>query len=263
MKNSLILSISIITTGCLQFSAQAADGGFWGDHTDVSLGAGAVNKPRYSGSSQTTWGAVPLVQVHRGAMFIDSTKGIGYDLPIAGGLYLEHSLGYGTGRTESDSSWRDGSKKLKGMGNIKGVLNTSLTLGYQFSPRLAVEAMTTLPLTDSQGVRYQGSIKGVLWQGNKDEVDLQGDLLFGDHRNNNLFYGVSAQQSKNTSFNEYNAAGGLYAQSATLSWSHQFTASWSTLAAVDYTLLTDKADKSQIVDKRSSFNTTLAVLYTF
>lgn len=263
MQNPLIFSVSILSICGISFCAQAGQESFFGDHTDVTLAAAGEYAPRYLGSSESTFRLLPVIQLQRGAMFVDSMKGIGYDLPIVGGFYFEHSLGFSFGRSDQNNPWRDGANNLRGMGDIKGALNTSLSLGYQFSPRLAADVMATLPLTANQGVAYQATLQGILWQKNDDEIDFETDLLFGDHRNNALFYGVSAKQSADTGFQQYNAGGGLYGQSAILSWSHQFTKAWKTLVAIDYTYLDDKAAKSPIIDKRNNVNETLEVAYSF
>lgn len=37
---------------------------------------------------------VPVLQGRNGAFFIDTQKGVGYDLQNASGWYFEHTLGY-------------------------------------------------------------------------------------------------------------------------------------------------------------------------
>src|SRR5690606_33556712 len=110
------------------------------------------------GSDKQQMQIVPVVQARKGAFFIDSQKGLGYDLQADNGLYLEHTLGYGLGRSDKNSSWREGANNLKGMGNIDATLNTAFALGWSITPWLVVEGKATLPLTDSQGIQYQTSL---------------------------------------------------------------------------------------------------------
>lgn len=42
------------------------------------------------------------------------------------------------------------------MGNIRGALNTQVAVGWQVNSWFTPEIRATLPLTDSQGVQYQG-----------------------------------------------------------------------------------------------------------
>lgn len=228
-----------------------------------TLGMGAQSAPRYSGSDQRHWLVAPLIQARDGAFFFDALKGVGYDLQADNGLYLEHTLGYSLGRTDRNSTWRDGSNKLKGMGNIDVTMNTALAVGWSATPWLSFEGKATLPLTDGQGVHYQTSITLLPMQDDTDTVALQSAALFGDRRYMNTFYGVSREQSNRTDFAPYQSAGGFYGVDSSLTWSHQFTSHWGGVVSADYTWLDDKAGNSPIVIKRSGTTYNFGVLYTF
>ncbi|ACT08046.1 MltA-interacting MipA family protein [Dickeya chrysanthemi Ech1591] len=233
-----------------------------GQQDGVTLGLAAHNAPRYSGSDERAWAMLPVIQARQGAFFFDTAKGAGYDLQF-GQFYLEHTLGYAPGRTDKKSSFRAGSDKLRGMGNIDGVLNTAVALGWQFTDQLSVEAKAILPLTDSQGVQYQTSLTSILFQDKSDTLGAQGTLLFGDARYNNLFYGVNQQQSQNSGYRTYQAESGLYGQSISLFWTHQFDPHWAATLSGSYTHLNDKAADSPIVFSANQSEGTFAVTYAF
>jgi biotin operon repressor len=107
-----------------------------------------ATRPRYSGSDKQVWQVVPVLQGRNG-VFIDTQKGVGYDLQNASGWYFEHTLGYDLGRADKNASWRAGANNLKGMGDIEPPCN-ALAVGWQ-ALSLSVEGKATLPLTDSQG----------------------------------------------------------------------------------------------------------------
>ncbi|EPB4205335.1 MipA/OmpV family protein [Yersinia enterocolitica] len=228
-----------------------------------TVGMGAQSAPRYSGSDQRHWLVAPVIQARDGAFFFDSLKGVGYDLQADNGLYLEHSLGYSLGRTDKNSTWRDGSNKLKGMGNIDATMNTALAVGWSATPWLSFEGKATLPLTDGQGVHYQTSVTVLPVQNDTDTVALQSAALFGDRRYMNTFYGVSREQSSRSDFAPYQSAGGFYGVDSSLTWSHQFTSHWGGVVSADYTWLDDKAGNSPIVVKRGGTTYNFGVLYTF
>ncbi|HED1713907.1 TPA: MipA/OmpV family protein [Klebsiella variicola] len=229
----------------------------------LSVGLAGQSLPRYSGSDKRRWQVVPLVQARDGAFFLDTQKGIGYDLQSDSGLYLEHTLGYSLGRSDRDSGWRDGSDKLRGMGNIKTTVNTAFAVGWTLTPWLTVEGKATLPLSDSQGVNYQTSATLIPLQTASDTVAFSTAALFGDRRYMNTVYGVSDRQSERSGYAPYQAAGGFYGTDSSLTWSHQFTPEWGTLASVDYTWLDSHAEKSPIVFRHNETSVTLGVLYTF
>ena len=229
----------------------------------LTVGMGAQSAPRYSGSRQRHWLVAPVIQARNDAFFFDSLKGLGYDLQSDNGLYLEHTLGYSLGRTDRNSTWRDGAEKLRGMGNIDVAANNALAVGWSATPWLSFEGKATLPLTDGQGVHYQTSGTLLPLQNNTDTVALQSAALFGDRHYMNTFYGVSPEQSNRTDFALYKAAGGFYGVDSSLTWDHLFTHHWSGIVSADYLWLEDKAGNSPIVDERRETTFNLAVLYTF
>src|SRR5476649_2226506 len=248
---ALLLSLSALSVQAQDADSAPPDG--------LTLGLAARNAPRYSGSDARKWSFLPVVQGRSGAFFIDTQKGIGYDLQAPGGIYLEQALGYTPGRTDKKSDWQDGDDKLKGMGNINDALNTSLAFGWQATPWLSMEARAVLPLTDSLGVQYQASLTGILLQNQADTVALQGALLFGDARYNNTFYGVSALQSRRSGYDKFTAGGGLYGESVSLSWNHQYSPQWGSSLSTGYTHLADKVSASPVVFKNGGADVTLAV----
>jgi len=229
----------------------------------LTLGIAGINAPRYSGADKRHWQLMPLIQARDGAFFLDTQKGVGYDLQADNGLYLEHTLGYGLGRADSHSSWRDGDDRLKGMGKIDATVNTSLAVGWSITSWLTVEGKATLPLSDSQGVQYRPSVTLIPWQTDSDTVALQAAGLFGDGRYLNTFYGVNSQQSARSGFARYNAAGGFYGTDTSLTWSHQFTPAWAASVIGDYSWLDKQASDSPIVARRNGVSATVALSYTF
>ncbi|MEA9390127.1 MipA/OmpV family protein [Acerihabitans sp. TG2] len=229
----------------------------------LTVGLGAQNAPRYSGSDKRHTQMVPIVQAQDGAFFLDSVKGVGYDLQNANGLYIENSLGYGLGRSDKDSSWRDGTDKLKGMGNIDATVNTSVALGWMATQWLTLEGRATLPLSDGQGVQYRTSVTLIALQNDSDTIALQVSGLFGDGRYMNTFYGVNDQQRVQSGYTRYRAAGGFYGVDSNLAWSHQFTPHWGSALSAGYTWLGDHAANSPIVFERNQTTVTAAVTYHF
>lgn len=250
------------------FTLTAAASGARADDASASppsltLGVASQSLPRYSGSDQRRWQVVPLVQARDGAFFFDSQKGLGYDLQSDSGFYLEHTLGYNLGRSEQNSNWRDGSDKLKGMGNIKASVNTAIAVGWAITPWLTLESKANLPLSDSQGANYQTSATLIPLQTKTDTVALSTAALFGDSRYMNTFYGVSARQSRRTGYPQYHAPGGFYGADTGLTWSHQFTPNWGALVSADYIWLAKHTADSPIVFRHNEASALLGVLYTF
>ncbi|WP_430691281.1 MipA/OmpV family protein [Klebsiella quasipneumoniae] len=255
IKKALYMTVPLLTaiTSCVQAND---DGSF-------TIGLGGRYAPRYSGSDKQVWQVVPVLQGRNGAFFIDTQKGVGYDLKNASGWYFEHTLGYDLGRTDKNASWRTGATNLKGMGDIDVSLNTALAVGWQALSWLSVEGKATLPLTDSQGVSYQASFTLIPVQTDQDTIAFQTAALFGDNRYLNTWYGVNPEQSQRSGYSRYSAPGGFYGIDNSLIWSHQFDAHWGTVLSADYTWLGEHANQSPIVLRRNEAALAAAVTWTF
>ncbi|KNC05749.1 hypothetical protein AC790_22280 [Pantoea sp. RIT-PI-b] len=253
-------------SGCLllaSFSASTRADDDNASQDGVMIGVGAQTTPEYSGADKQRWQAVPMLQARKGALFFDSQKGLGYDLQSDSGLYLEHTLGYGLGRADKDSGWRDGSDKLRGMGTIDATLNTGIAVGWAISPWLILEAKAVLPLTDSQGVSYRTSFTLIPVQTRADSLSLQTSALFGDARYLQTWYGVNTRQSANSGYATYAPSAGFYGVETDLTWSHQFTQHWGGALSAGYTWLDHRAADSPIVFSHNQLIGTVAVTYAF
>ncbi|WCG81759.1 MipA/OmpV family protein [Pectobacterium sp. A5351] len=263
---STCLSTAALSSMAFGAMAEDAPASFWGDHTEVTVGVVAQNAPRYMGSKYRQTTALPVLTVQRGALYADVSRGIGWQYQSPSGFYFDNAVGYDMGRDDKNSQWRSGSSRLKGMGKIKGSVITTVTAGYQFAPWLALEASGELALSETKrGNQYRVGAKSTVWQSTtKDDVlALSADMLIGDARYNQTYYGVTQQQSRRSGFAAYRADKGIYGYTLGASWTHQFSPAWSTNVAVTSTWLTDKVADSQVVERRSNTGATLAVLYSF
>jgi len=231
------------------------------DH--VSVGASVINTPRYSGADDTTTIFAPVIDIREGFIFANFEKGIGYEIDLPAGLYFQNAFGYSAGRKDEDKDMQYGSDKLKGMGDIKGTMNTSFAFGWHLNDRLSAEINATMPLGESYGVKYSGSLTGILLQTDEDNITLRLSALFGDERYNDTYYGVNRKQSDDSGYAQFKPGGGMYGQAAALSWTHSFSDHWSTTLAGNYTHLNNKVSDSPIVFKDGGFDAIAAVSYTF
>jgi len=142
---AMIISILIIPSVSSAYANEKS-----ADEFNATLGLGAISTPKYSGSNEQSWGAVPLIHLQYNNYFLDSMNGLGAHWQSDNGLYIEPTLGYNAGRTDKNSGLRKGSDKLKGMGEISGSVNTSLALGWAVKPWLVFEGKAILPLSESQ-----------------------------------------------------------------------------------------------------------------
>jgi len=231
--------------------------------TDITVGVGVQESAKYSGSDEETYSVLPYLRIQNGSLYLDSEKGIGYEYSWGNGIYAGEALGYSTGRNDSDSDWKSGSDKLKGMGKIKAAINSTSTLGWKVNPYLTFEGNVIAPLTDSQGMQYNAGLKFKILETQSDSLEFSSKANFGDARFMNIFYGVNAMQSENSGFRKYNAGSGMYSYDTGLSWTHAFNDNWWSYANVTYTQLTSKVKNSPIVKRNDNTDVTLGVFYSF
>lgn len=270
MKIKKIIPAMMLPVICLLplSSACAADASsaFWGDHTAVTVGIAARNSPRYTGSSQRQNSVLPIVQIQRGALYVDSTRGIGWQWQSPAGFYLDHSIGYDPGRADKNNNWRPGANRLRGMGSINGAVTTTLIAGYQFAPWLAAEVSGEFALSERErGNQYRAGLKSTVWQSvsTDDTVSLSADALFGDSRFTNIYYGVTEQQHARSGLAAYHTGRGVYGYALGINWGHQFTPHWATNVSLSSLWLNNNVAKSPVVEKRSNTEANVAVLYSF
>lgn len=227
------------------------------------LGIAARNAPRYSGSNDNRWVTVPIIQARLHNFFIDTAKGIGYDLALDNGLYWEQRVGYRLKRDDSNSSWGTGSNHLRGMGKVPAALTTSATIGYQISPWLWSEISATIALNHSQGVTYTPTLAARFPIDQRNMVSSSIRLMMATERYTQLYYGVNQSQSIHSGFTQYNAAGGLFGSQINLQWTHFLSAQLISSVGINYTRLANKVADSQVVQDANQYVATLAMSYSF
>lgn len=244
------------------FSSYAGEGGAATDKS-LSVGLDAGTAPRYVGSDEQRFSAAPFLHAEYGGFFLDTLKGLGYGWHADNGFYVENSVGFEPGRTDKDSTWEDGSKKLKGMGKIKSSVNTHIIAGWAVRDWLAIEGEANLPLTESNGVHYRTSAILTGYNSQTDNITFEASALFADSRYLNTWFGVNQQQSVRSGYAKYHTDGGFYASDMNVTWTHFFSENWSTALSYDYTLLADRAENSPVVRSRGGSSASIALAYTF
>ncbi|MBK0033196.1 MipA/OmpV family protein [Erwinia sp. S43] len=233
------------------------------EHHVSTVGLGFVSAGKYSGSDERTFTPSPFFHFQYNNIFLDDAEGLGMMFELTDGFYFSQAMGYSSGRSDKNSSWKEGSEKLKGMGSIKGALTSSTTLGWSYGNQFSIEANLTAPLTDSQGVKYRAGINYNIWSNDSDTLVIGSNANFGDARSNNTFYGISETQSAHSGYAKYKAGSGLYSVDTRLTWTHIFNKNWWSYADVSYTKLGKNVRESNIVFKDHSTDFSVGLLYSF
>lgn len=230
---------------------------------ESTIGLMLQNSPRYEGSQKSFTQILPLIQLQYKDIFFDTTKGLGYHLTAKNGTYFEQTLGYNAGRATHNSSWRAGSDDLKGLGEIKQSLNTSLALGWQVKPWLIPEIKTTVPLTQNQGTQFQIGLTLVPFYTPTNTIILETDVLGANKKYMNTYYGINSIQKQRSRYSKYTLQSNFLGTQVNVSWLHQFSKHWSSMANISYLNLANEISKSPIVDKKANITSVVGLTYQF
>ncbi|MGS0741659.1 MipA/OmpV family protein [Glaciimonas sp. GG7] len=270
-KSVFLLSCVASLCGALSFvsvNAQAAEASSGtaakGNAFVVSVGGGLVT--RYSGSDQRQFfGGLSLDYAMQNGFYASTSRGIGYGNTI-GAFHYSTALGYRSGRAEKNANAysKNGSTKLRGMGDISGSVTTLLTAGYMVDNWLDLTVIAEIPLSQRQnGSSYHFNARGKVFSDSSNSVTLGVTASVADSKYAQTYYGVTAQQSAASGYAAYKPKAGLYESRADLTWTHQFNPRWSVDTTVGVVSLTRDVGKSPIVVRKTSPVAGVTVNYTF
>lgn len=229
------------------------------------VGGGAAYAPRYAGSKE--YRPMPLIEasvLFKNGIFADTRQGVGYRLKFSERFYATAALGMDPGRKDKDDVARPGADYLRGMGEIKATALANVGLGYRFGDRADLAVLASKPLGHAEygmGAHLVGHV--VAWRGGRDSIDLNGALDAGNRHYNQTHFGVSAAQAARSRLAAFKPGSGLYAASASATWTHQFNPHWFTRASLAATRYLRDAGRSPIVQERTNYVAALSLAYRF
>lgn len=236
----------------------------FGTETEVVVGLGGGVSPRYMGASAMHLQALPTLALRRGIFFADSTRGIGAEYQTASGFYIGQSFNYDFGRTDSNSFLRPGSDRLRGMGNVKGAITSTLAVAQQIAPWFTLNAQAEFGLDGhDRGNQYQFGVETSTSPTSSDILTADLVAKLGDRQYNQSYFGVTPTQSANSGFQAYTPGSGIYAYSLAGTWDHKFDKHWASQLILGTTMYTAAATNSAIVQRKFAPILYTAVNYTF
>ena len=254
-----------LTSLCLLVSAERVLAEDW----QYSLKAGVGNAPRYSGSDERM--TAPLLGgkiVSPWGIFLDTSKGLGWGYE-GDALSFSTYVGVSGSRKDKNESLHAGSKRLKGMGEIKARGQVGVSASYNLGG-VIVGATLEHALKDDDSkengkafTHLELSLGTNLYEGSYGSIDASLSSHFGDRNYLQTWYGVTTGQAAQSRFKEYKAGAGNISNGMNLTWSVPISehTQFSTLLDVQY--LADEAGKSPIVERRLQTSVMGMVEYTF
>ncbi|AYF49171.1 MipA/OmpV family protein [Pseudomonas sp. 13B_2.1_Bac1] len=261
-STTLCLSLSSL---CLLAGADRALAEDW----QYSLKAGVANAPRYSGSDQRM--SAPLLGgkvVSPWGIFLDTDKGLGWGYE-GNALSFSTYVGASSSRKDKNESLHAGSKRLKGMGEIKARPQVGVSASYNLGGVIVGATLEHALKEDDHKdsgkafTHLELSLGTNLYDGRYGSVDASLSSHFGDRNYLQTWYGVTTGQAAQSRFQAYKAGAGNISNGLNLVWSVPISehTEFSTLLDVQY--LADEAGKSPIVERRLQTSVMGVLEYTF
>jgi len=258
----LYLSLSSL---CLLAAADRAVAEDW----QYSLKAGIANVPRYSGSDERM--TAPVLGgkvVSPWGIFLDTDKGLGWGYE-GNALSFSTYIGASHSRKDKNQSLHAGSKRLKGMGEIKARPQVGVSASYNLGGVIAGATLEHALKEDDHKdsgkafTHLELSLGTTLYDGRYGSVDASLNSHFGDRNYQQTWYGVTTDQAAQSRFKAYKAGAGNISNGMNLVWSLPISEhiQFSTLLDVQY--LADDAGKSPIVERRLQTSVMGVLEYTF
>jgi outer membrane protein len=261
-STTLCLSLSSL---CLLAGADRALAEDW----QYSLKAGVANAPRYSGSDQRM--SAPVLGgkvVSPWGIFLDTDKGLGWGYE-GNALSFSTYVGASSSRKDKNESLHAGSKRLKGMGEIKARPQVGVSASYNLGGAIVGATLEHALKEDDHKdsgkafTHLELSLGTNLYDGRYGSVDASLSSHFGDRNYLQTWYGVTTGQAAQSRFQAYKAGAGNISNGLNLVWSVPISehTEFSTLLDVQY--LADEAGKSPIVERRLQTSVMGVLEYTF
>ncbi len=254
-----------ITSLCLLAGTDHALAEDWA----YSLKAGVANLLRYSGSDERM--TAPVVGgaiVSPWGIFLDTDKGLGWGYE-GNALNFSAYVGASASRKDKNQFMHAGSKRLKGMGEIKSRTQLGVSAGYNLGSVIVGATLEHALKSDDHKdsakafTHLELSLGTNLYEGRYGSVDASLSSHFGDRNYLQTWYGVTTGQAARSRFNAYKAGAGNISNGMNLVWSLPISehTAFSTLLDVQY--LADEAGKSPIVERRLQTSVMGVLEYSF
>lgn len=265
------IGVASLCSGTVQAQTQADATGqqslvnqILGTQTDANVGLGVGMDQRYMGARDYRFEVLPTFDISRGIFFADAIRGAGLQYQSASGFYVSQTFNYDLGRDDESNFFRPGSDNLRGMGDVKGTVTSTLTLSQQITSWLSINALAEFGLDGHQrGNQYQFGLESSALKTSVDAITLDFDVKLGDGQYNQTYFGVTPAQSASSGFDRYSPGSGIYAYAFTATWDHTLDKHWSTEVVLSATRYTNKVADSPIVQGKTGVSAFTFVKYAF
>jgi MipA family protein len=267
----------VMASGAHAQAAQSEPEKSW----SVQLGLTALSLGEYEGAKRTTTSAAPILMAsykfqNWGSVSFDQrARGLAWRFLDQEDYAFGVSLGGSEGRVDSKDGtlFRPGSKRLRGMGEIKSGGEVSVFAVYDKGVPVRLQVTKGLgdKFAEAKGVTFKGH-SGVLAEMSAEfsypvtaqlRLSLTPSVTWADTEYTKIYFGVSATQASRSGFKAYKAKGGLKSGGAEISASYALTKNWMVAVSASAKQLLGDAADSPIVEKKTQRSFAAGFLYSF
>lgn len=254
---------------------------------DMYIGLGAVSAPRWDGASERKTAVLPVVQFEFSNGIFLSGMTAGWHLsegPVAeygpllsllpGRTQSGRDAGVGHVTTAGSSGLIPGTvpvgvplgaTRLYGMQDIDRRLEAGGFFNYYLAPQVRL-ANTLLAGSgqDRNGLRYTLDLQRVATDAAEHHrIAAAVGFTLVNRQYNTTYFGVTAEESRNSLNAEWHPGGGVRDVHASVRWNWMFTPSWMLTSQVQVARLQGDAKRSPLVERPTNVSVSTALAYRF
>lgn len=273
----LPVCLGVIANGARAQATQREPEKSW----SLQLGLTALSLGEYEGAKRTVTTATPILmasykfQDWGSVSFDQSARGLAWRFLDRDDYAFGVSLGGSEGRVDNKDGtlFRPGSKRLRGMGEIKSGGEVSLFAEYKKMMPVRVQVTKGLgdKYAEAKGATFKGHA-GVLAEMSAEfsyavtpelRLSFTPSVTWADTEYTKTYFGVSPVQASRSAFKAYKAKGGLKSGGAELSANYALTKNWMAVVSASANQLLGDAADSPIVVRKTQKSFAAGFLYSF
>lgn len=252
---TLLTATGLLLLGSAPQLALAADKE---EATEYKLGLALVNRPEYLGSKERRTQLAPLIEIDWHNGFTLGRNGLTYTLEASPQLKYGLSLG------ASDERKQGRAAALKGMGDISSRPEFGAFVNYALTEGLNLNAAVHYGSgNDRKGLVADLGASYALALAPAWHLNLGAGVSLANARYMQSYYGVNAQQSRDSGYALYTPKAGIRDVHASAMLLHPISPSLTLAALVSASRLTGDASKSPISVRSNEITVGAGFLYSF
>lgn len=256
----LALAVLAFGAGVSHAEERAEDG------LTVTLGAERSRSSLLDGGRNDKAETSPIfgVDFRSGRFFASTEQGVGYEFVKSDWLTGFAALGYQAGRKEGRAGNKKDNQRLVGMGQVSG--SGLWVAGFNAAPLGELVELSVVLLKSTRSEQGLTAIVGAgiglpVW--GPVNAYVEAGATYGDRKNNQTFFGVTAAQATRSGNPVFSPKAGFVGSKLSVGLEWEIDKQWSASASVGREQLMGEAKKSPLFLDRSDTTAALSVSYKF